>query len=147
MKRIVLSTIFCGLMLGIVGSASADPKSSQLLRGLGDRVFLVNVEVVADPYGIIGVGVMFPNCYVFNADGSWDDPGFPVPGTWMQHSVGANTSYSASADAGDGFVITQEGEVSPAQGGGVLQIIANSEIALFGLGFLSTGFEVEGCPL
>jgi len=85
--------------------------------------------------------------YVLNADGSWVDPGFPVPGAWSQDSVGAKTGYTATADAGDGIVLVQEGLVTPAEGGGVLQITAYSEAAIFGLAFWSVGFEVEECPL
>ena len=150
MKHKAFFTFICVLIAGVFGiveMVAAAPDGPQRLRGLGDRVFLVNVEVTADPLQIIGVGVTFPNCYIFNTDGTWIDPGFPVPGAWEQDSVGTKTSYSASADAGEGFVITQEGLVTPAQGGGVLQITAYSEVAALGLEFLSTGFEVDGCPL
>ena len=139
-----------GVIIGVFGSVEsveAAPDGSQRLRGLGDRVFLVNVEVVADPGGFFPPGFSFPNCYIFNADGSWVDPGFPVPGTWEQDSVGAKTGYSATADAGGGLVLLQNGVVTPANGGGVLQITAHSEAAIFGLEFLSVGFEVEDCPL
>lgn len=150
MKSRMMFAAVCGFVVGLVGiveTVAAAPEGSQRLRGLGDRVFLVNVEVVADPLGIFPPGFIFPNCYFFVADGTWIDPGFPVPGTWTQDSVGANTGYSASADAGDGAVLLQEGLVTPAQGGGVLQITAYSEFAALGLQFVSVGFEVEECPL
>lgn len=150
MKSKALLSLICGLSIGvfgIVGTVAAAPDGSQRLRGLGDRVFLVNVEVIADPNGIFPPGFIFPNCYFFNADGSWVDPGFPVPGTWEQDSVGAKTGYSATADAGEGIVLLQNGVVTPADGRGVLQITAHSEAAIFGLEFLSVGFEVEECPL
>jgi len=149
-KSKALFSLICGLSIGvfgIVGSVAAAPDGSQRLRGLGDRVFFVNVEVVADPNGFFPPGYVFPNCYFFNADGSWVDPGFPVPGTWEQDSVGTATGYSATADAGGGLVLLQNGVVTPANGGGVLQITAHSEAAIFGLEFLSVGVEVEECPL
>jgi len=149
-KNRELFTLVCVLIIGffgIVGTVAAAPDGSQRLRGLGDRVFLVNVEVIADPGGVFPPGFTFPNCYIFNADGSWIDPGFPVGGTWVQDSVGTKTGYSASADAGGGAVLVQEGLVTPAKGGGVLQITAHSAFDLLGLEFLSVGFEVDGCPL
>lgn len=150
MKSRAFLVIMCCLITGVLGTfetAQAAPDGSQRLRGLGDRVFFVSVEVLADPGGIFPPGFVFPNCYFFNADGSWVDPGFPVPGTWSQDSVGAKTGYSATADAGGGIVLVQEGLVTPAEGGGVLQITAYSEAAIFGLAFWSVGFEVEECPL
>ena len=139
--------------LGIVGLAVADPDGSQRLRGLGDRVFLVEVEVVASVLEELPVGTVFPNCYFFEADGTWVDPAFPnpetpVPGTWTQHSNGAKTTYSASADAG--IVLWQEGTVTPAKGGGVLQLEAFSTLWFgdFALAeFVSVGSEVDECPL
>jgi len=150
MKNRAFLTCVCCLMAGLAGiveTAMAAPDGSQRLRGLGDRVFLVNVEVVADPGGFFPPGFVFPNCYFFNADGAWVDPGFPVPGTWAQDSVGASTGYSATADAGGGLVLVQDGVVTPAEGRGVLQITAYSTADLLGLEFLSVGFEVEECPL
>ena len=154
MKNKALMTMIGGLIVavgffGIVETAEAEPDGSQRLRGLGDRVFFVNVEVLESglPPEVLPVGAMFPNCYFFVAGGTWNDPGFPVLGTWMQHSNGAKTSYTASADAGEGFAIVQEGWVTPANGGGILQLVAISTIDLFGLEFLSVGYEVDECPL
>lgn len=150
MKNRAFVTFVCCFIAGLLGTietAQAAPDGSQRLRGLSDRVFLVNVEVVADPGCFFPPGFVFPNCYFFNADGSWVDPGFPVAGTWLQDSVGVKTGYSATADAGGGLVLIQEGLVTPADGGGVLQITAYSTAVIFGLEFLSVGFEVEGCPL
>ena len=139
-------------------TASADPSESQRLRGLGGRIFAVEVF---DPDGTF----LFPNCYTFYADGTWDDPGFPVLGTWSQNSTGAKTSYTAGAtalefdigDPGTPFLVTlqldQEGTVTPARGKGVLQLEAYSVATIVELGnlvvgeFVSVGHEVDECPL
>jgi hypothetical protein len=139
--------------LGISQTVVAAPDGSQRLRGLGDRVFLVEVEVVESVLGDLPVGTVFPNCYFFEADGTWIDPAFPrpespVPGTWMQHSVGAKTTYSASIDVG--IILSQDGTVTPAQGKGVLQLEAFSTLFFgdFALAkFVSIGSEVDVCPL
>ena len=136
------------LSFGMFGSAAADPDGSQRLRGLGDRVFLVEVEVITaeDCCGLPPVGFTFENCYFFEADGTWIDPAFPrpsspVPGTWVQHSTGAKTTYSAFSDVGI---------LLPARGRGVLQLEAYSTV-FFGdfplATFRSVGEEVDECPL
>ena len=142
--------------LGIAGSASADPEESQRLRGMGGRVFLVEVhDLYADTYS--------DNCYTFYADGTWDDPLFPVLGSWNQDSVGAKTSYTADALAEDfdiGIVVDllleQVGQVTPARGNGNLQLTAFSQaifVDFMGEGdlvvgeFVSVGYEVDECPL
>jgi len=138
MKNKTFITLVCGLIVGVFGFVevvAAAPDGPQRLRGLDDRQFMVNVEVVSvnDPFGLIGdtVGDTFLNCYVFNAGGEWIDPGFPVPGNWEQDSVGAKTGYSASAIAFGGVVIiTQEGLVTPGLGGGVLQLTAYSNVVV-----------------
>jgi hypothetical protein len=99
------------------------------------------------------VGDRFPNCYFFEADGTWVDPAFPrpenpVPGTWIQHSVGAKTDYTAFAEVG--ILLWQEGTVTPAQGRGVLQLEAHTAVFFgdFALAeFVSVGSEVDECPL
>ncbi len=116
-------------------------------------MFAVHVEQVGGP----PVGPPeFDNCYFFLADGTWIDPAFP-PGTWTQHSLGAATTYTGEAE----FVIpgvisatlVQEGTVTPANGGGVLQLEAYSTANLqfgsedpFDTFFLSKGQEVDVCP-
>ena len=136
-------------IIGLVETAGATPDGSQHLRGLGGRVFLVEVEVVSSILGDdLPVGTVFPNCYFFENGGAWIDPGF-VPGTWMQHTPGAATTYTAFADAG-GLVLLQEGSVTPAQGNGVLQLEVFSTLLVGELKlaeFVSVGSEVEGCPL
>ena len=141
--------------IGFVDTGWATPDGSQRLRGLGGRIFLVEVEVVfaEDGFGIPPVGSFFSNCYFFGPDGTWVDPAFPSPGAsvagdWMQHSNGANTAYTASVDAG--VVLWQDGTVTPAKGKGVLQLEAFTTV-LYGdwvLGeFISIGHEVDECPL
>lgn len=154
-----LFTFVCCFLAGVFGlveTVAAIPDGPQRLRGLDGRQFLVNVEVVSDPFGIIGVGTTFANCYVFEAGGVWIDPQFPgegappSPGLWEQESVGAKTGFNVSAEAFGGFFqLTQEGLITPAMGGGVLQITANTDFTVpdFGIEikFLSVGFEVEQC--
>ena len=155
-----IKTFFTAVMLtlvsvGYIGSVWAAPDGSQRLRGLGGRVFLVEVEVLAaeDGFGLPPVGFTFANCYFFEADGSWidqafSDPASPVPGTWVQHSTGAKTTYSAFSDVG--ILLWQDGTVTPAQGSGVLQLEAYSTV-FFGdfplAKFRSVGEEVNECPL
>jgi hypothetical protein len=152
MKRNPFSTglLAAIISIGIAGSAAAAPDESQRLRGMADRVFLVEVEVVSSILGDdLPVGTIFPNCYFFENGGIWNDPGFPVLGTWMQLSNGAKTSYMAFADA-DGLVLQQEGSVNPAQGKGVLQLEAFSTLLVGELilaEFVSVGSEVDECPL
>ena len=153
-----LITAVTGLIisLGVVGSASADPDKSQHLRGLGGRVFLVEVHDLYED-------VFFDNCYTFYADGTWDDPRFPVLGAWNQDSVGAKTSYTADALAEDfdigilvDLLLEQVGQVTPAGGRGTLQLTAFSRaifVDFMGEGdlvvgeFVSVGYEVDECPL
>ena len=119
-----IKTIFTAVMLtlvgvGFIGSVWATPSGSQRLRGLADRIFVIEGEYLfSDPaQGIPPVGTKFDNCYYFN-DGNWVDPlfleGFIFPGSWLQHSNGANTSYTAMASAFGGFVtLIQDGTVTP----------------------------------
>ena len=158
MFKKVLFTAVTGVIIsfGIAGSASADPDGSQRNRGLGDRVFSVDVETI---FAVFPIAPFFPNCYAFNADGSWEEPG--NVGDWIQHSNGAKTSYTATAPITEapGLILIQDGNVTPAKGKGVLQIEAYTSIyvALEGGGpdleigalavFLSIGAEVDECTL
>jgi len=155
-------------IIGLVGNAWATPEGSQNLRGMAGRMFLVEVYDVNEQ-------TTAPNCYTFNSDGTWDDRKFPVLGSWNQHTNGAKTSYTAEALAEDfdfgigfltGFLLVQDGKVTPAHGKGNLQLTALTQgIALdvgfddqgnpiesegedfvFGL-FVSVGYEVDECPL
>lgn len=157
MRSKVYVTVIITLIIaiGLVETVGATPDGSQRLRGLGGRVFLVEVEVVSavDCCGLPPVGFVFSNCYFFEPDGTWVDPAFPRPGDvvagqWMQHSNGARTAYTASVDAG--VVLLQDGTVTPAHGRGVLQLEAFTTV-LFGdsvlAEFWSVGMEVDECPL
>ncbi len=98
-------------------------------------------------------GPSFDNCYSFHADGTFDDPVFPVLGTWTQHSVGAATTYTATAGIPGVITLVQEGKVTPARGRGILQLEAHTTVVVAEAGelpfevlFLSRGQEVDGCP-
>jgi hypothetical protein len=163
MIKKALITAITGMIIsfGIAGSAVADPDGSQHLRGLGGRVFLVEVHDLFED-------VYFDNCYTFYADGTWDDPQFPALGSWNQDSNGAKTSYTGEALAEDfnlgseeepfivDLLLEQVGKVTPAHGEGNLQLTAFSQaifVDFMGGGdlvvgeFVSVGYEVEECPL
>ncbi len=129
--------------IGASARAWGGPTESQRLRGFGGRVFAVHVEQLSPP------GPGFDNCYSFHADGTFDDPLFPVLGTWTQHSVGAATTYTATAGITGVITLVQEGKVTPARGRGILQLEAHTTVVVVGgptLLFLSRGQEVDGCP-
>ena len=95
--------------IGASARAWGGPTESQRLRGLGGRVFAVHVDELSPP------GPGFDNCYTFLADGTFVDPLFfgppGVPGTWTQHSVGAATTYTATAGITGVVTLVQEGKV------------------------------------
>lgn len=142
------------LVVGVLGSAGplmATPDESQRLRGLEGRVFEVWVHNLT-------TGDEFQNCYLFLEDGVWVDPGFPVPGTWVQHTNGASTTYTAEAffeiPGVLSVLLVQEGAVTPAQGSGVLQLEAFSRATGFLPGpveidweFVSVGFQNDDCTV
>ena len=146
-----LASVAAISVLGTLQTSQADPKESQRLRGLGDRVFFVSVTLTADPLSIgpfldprFVLGVPFDNCYVFASNGDWSETGFPTMGTWIQHSTGARTGYTANAGA-----VIQNGEITPARGKGVLQLAADTSVLGGVLEFHSVGYEVDsvaGCP-
>lgn len=144
------------LALGLMGAAvtaMADPDGPQRLRGLEDRVFLVDVDFFVGGQLV----ATFPNCYFFTSepgsgDGKiWLEAAQPEAlGAWKQHSTGASTSYSVTADLpaslfGFPTTLLQEGHVTPAGGKGVLQLEAFSTIQQFGnfFEFFSVGSEID----
>ena len=157
MKISTFVLIICGLVAGILGlneTVSAAPDGSQRLRGLGDRVFMVTVELTKDEFevfkGIFGVevGTTFPNCYIFdsevdNVGNNWSESAAPTVGFWSQNSVGAKTSYQVINQTG----FEQLGQVTPARGKGLLQLEAVSTLEDAGLEFFSWGFEVQGTDI
>lgn len=150
---IIAVTATLGLT-GPVATVEADPDGPQRLRGLADRVFLVDVDTF-----VFGEIVdEFVNCYFFeserDAEGNtiWFEAGGTPLGSWEQHSTGASTGYSVTAevppsdDFPDGLTLLQDGYISPAGGKGVLQLLATSRIAEFGdfpLYFISEGEEID----
>lgn len=136
MKSKVNSSLAAGLVVsigifGVIETLGAAPDGPQRLRGMEGRTFEVQVSnlTTGEPD--------FKNCYTFEEGGVWIDPlflvGNVVPGTWVQHSNGARTPYTAeaTADAVPGIVIVdlvQEGMVTPARGKGVLQLEANTTV-------------------
>lgn len=167
MKSKVKLTITIALIatfggVGIVETVGATPDGSQRLRGLGDRVFFVEVHDLFE-------GTSFENCYFFHPDGTWIDPPFPAPGTWNQNSNGAKTSYIAGAIAEEfpvnvgteeepffipvTLLLNQQGTVTPAGGKGTLQLWAFSQAIIVEADnlvvgeFVSIGYEVDECPL
>jgi hypothetical protein len=78
---------------------------------------------------------------------------WPSNGVWAQDSNGANTSYGA--ENAEGFL--QLGEVTPAGGKGVLQLVAESfsdltqdldgaELEFLSVGAEIYGSEIDECP-
>jgi hypothetical protein len=158
-----IGLIASGLTIGIVESVGAIPDESQRLRGLAGRVFAIHGEYLNSMPPAPPVGFEFDNCYYFNADGVWLDPKFPdpgnpgnmpenpavVPGTWIQHTNGAKTSYTALAELPGILNLVQNGTVTPAGGRGTLQFEAYSTVLLFGeviAEIVSLGHEVDECP-
>lgn len=134
---------------GIFDTLQAAPEESQRLRGMEGRVFFVDSWIVDPDGNIIAVNAE-DYCYFFNPDAEWIDQEFFEPGTWEQHSVGAATSYTATASAFDGFVeIFQDGHVTPARGRGVLQLESLTDVFAGGdflFTVLTIGSEVDECP-
>ena len=153
-KGLVAILVFAVFTIGAVESLLATPEDSQRLRGLGGRTFEVMVQQLDADGEPVSTDT---NCYTFEPDGAWIDSAFPGPaGTWVQHSNGASTTYTAEAEwvLIPGVVevyLVQEGTVTPAQGSGVLQLEATS-IATgvvpgleFPIEFYSIGFQNEEC--
>ena len=152
----IISALIATLgVIGLVETVGADPEESQRLRGLGGRTFAIQVT------NLTAQTPPEHNCYTFNEDGSWIDYrfllGFPIPGTWAQDSVGASTSYTATAQAPLQFVtidLIQNGTVTPALGMGTLQLeaMSNAKVVsnidgtvLVEADFHSVGYEDSEC--
>lgn len=138
MKRTVTIALAAGLLAagGFAAPAQAAPDGPQLLRGLQDRVFLVEVASAVAPDEPI-----FQNCYTFEADAGWIDAFVPeVPFEWTADGTGARTTYEVTI-GGETF---QTGEISPR--GGQLSLTASTPNTPFGP-LISTGHEVDSCPL
>src|SRR6056297_2406710 len=140
-SRLLALAVTTAVLGSTAGAVHAAPSESQRLRGMEGRSFAVEVFELSAPEAT------FPNCYTFDGD-DWIDPLLPAAGTWEQHSVGATTAYTASFGP-----VVQSGTVSPAEGRGVLQLHAVTEVpeGIFGpdapaLTFVSTGYEVDKCP-
>lgn len=150
----IIITVIAALgTIGVIETVWAAPDGPQRLRGLEGRIFQVE-GVELDEDGLPIAGTEFDNCYYFN-DGNWVDPlfleGLITPGQWIQHSSGAKTNYTATAEVDVGVIITliQDGTVSPAGGKGTLQLEAFSTVLVNGdvvAEILSIGNEVEECP-
>ena len=153
---VVAVIVFTIGIFGAVGPVMATPDEPQRLRGLEGRVFQVQVQnlTTGEP--------PFQNCYYFLEDGTWIDPPFPVPGTWVQHTNGAATTFTAEAFFEFlpfvSLTLVQEGEVTPAQGSGVLQFEASTWVTGFFVGnageivdidweYLSVGFQNNDCTV
>lgn len=150
-------TLGIGALAGLVasvaagGTAGATPDGSQLLRGLGDRSFAVEVTVTESVDGGFGYeeGTVFENCYSFGADGTFVDPLFPSAGSWEQHSNGAKTSYTAFASVDVGFTVDfeQHGTVRPVPSS-TLRLEADTHVTSsigVSASFHSVGMAVDAC--
>ncbi len=154
---------------GTIDTAEAGDWGHKGSRSLAGKAFKIRGSWVVwnDPSGPPPDD--FDNCYTFVDDGSpdtgtWIDPDFPngpggdsVPGTWIQHTGGFLTRYTAfaNADVGIGVRLIQNGIVRPSFRHGKLRLNAYSTVILnFGgagegdvvLGVvLSRGHSVDSC--
>lgn len=109
---------------------------------------IVKVTATIIPGATGPVGTEFPNCYTFQEDGVWIDPGFPELGTWTQDAIrGATARYTATAQV-DGLLLEQGGKVTPFRGRDSRKLKAYTSLAADGTvlaEFLSRGHEVDSC--
>lgn len=121
---------------GLIESLQAAPTESQRLRGMEGRAFLVEGFILDEDGNVTGENPPGGSyCYFFNSDAEWiDERWIGGPGTWEQYSVGAATSYAASAavevEPMVFVALDQNGRVTPAQGRGVLQLEAVTDVLL-----------------
>ena len=150
---------YCALLatllgLGTAGVAATPPQAGEL-SGLAGRVFAVSAEIVFSLDPSSPVGLVFDNCYIFNEDGTWEDPLFPapeatIPGTWVQHTERPMVEYTATiVDLAPELLLTQNGTVHPARGSGQQHITAYTTVFFYGdviIDVVSRGRAVEECP-
>ena len=156
MKKIThLITVFVLMVsIGFAGYTFAGDKSKGKRKSdLGGQIFAISGDYL---YDLFGIGAPFVNCYTFDEDptpdddltsGVWDDPLFPVPGTWVQHTARGKTQYTAVADDGAGLSLAQNGTV---KGKGKRKLKAYTIVSVDGFGIiaeiLSIGEAVDECP-
>ena len=134
MNAVIMVALIAAIStFGVIDSLQAAPEGSQRLRGMEGRAFLVEGFILDEDGNVVGENPPGGSyCYIFNSNSEWIDERFFGPGTWEQHSVGASTPYSASAEFEvEPFVfvvLAQEGHVTPAGGRGVLQLEAITDV-------------------
>ena len=79
LTRLLAPALGVAMIAASAGTATAAPDKPQRLRGMEDRSFAVEVTLPD--------GSSFPNCYTFEADGTWIDPAAPE-GVWSQRGAG-----------------------------------------------------------
>lgn len=162
-----------GSSIGFVDTAEASNYGHKSSRSLAGRAFQIHGTWVVWNDDPAVRPADFINCYTFQNVGfpdfgTWIDPDFPngpggefVPGTWVQHTGGFLTRYTAFANALDPFGagidarLIQNGIVIPTFRRGKLRLNAYSTVILnFGGGgagdfvlgvVLSRGHSVDSC--
>ena len=152
---------------GIVDTAEASGYGHKSSLSLEGRSFQIHGTYVSWDENFGPTPPDFENCYTFRPENVFWDPKFPDPanpsnatdgfieGTWVQHTGGFITRYTAFATGTDLFgpgvdlQLIQNGIVTPTWRRGQLRIRAYSTVTVFGsvLGVvLSTGRSVDECP-
>jgi hypothetical protein len=164
MKIAARNIILIVVAVGIISTAFGQDDNGG--RNLGGRVFAVESEFlfvspIAGPYQ---VGDIIQNCYTFQEDstpgagldsGVWIDalfpnPGPPIPGIWIQHTVNPTMRFTATSDGGNGLTLVMSGWVQPVFAKRNVRLTANLTVILPPFGViveeLAKGYEVEECP-
>lgn len=181
MKKITCLSAVVGLFatfgviggsIGIIDTAEASSSRSHSSYSLAGRSFQIHGTYVSWNEAIFGpTPPDFENCYTFVDDdvNTWLDPLFPgpgmaVPGTWVQHTGGLVTNYTAFAEVTDAFgpgvdlSLIQNGTVTPTFRSGKQRLNAYSTVyagplppesglprtVVLGV-VLSRGFSVDSC--
>lgn len=180
MKKITYLSAVIGLLatfgvvvgsIGIIDTAEASSWKSHSSYSLAGRSFQIHGTYVSWNEALGGpTPPDFENCYTFVDDdvNTWLDPLFPaagiaVPGTWVQHTGGLVTNYTAFAEVTDGIApgvdlsLIQNGTVTPTFRRGKKRLKAYSTVYFGpadGLGLprtavlgvvLSRGYSVDSC--